>query len=68
MATSTTYQVSGMTCDHCKNAVETEVGELAGVDGVLADVVTGVVVVTGDVDDAEVRATVEELGYEVVSA
>jgi copper chaperone len=66
MTTMRTYQVDGMTCDHCKAAIEEEVGALDGVEAVLADVATGTVVVTGDVAGAEVRAAVEEVGYEVL--
>ncbi|MEX2486888.1 MAG: cation transporter [Nitriliruptoraceae bacterium] len=62
MAT-TTYRVSGMTCGHCKSAVEREVGELEGVDAALVDLEAETVTVTGDVDEAEVADAVAEAGY-----
>jgi copper chaperone len=67
MATAT-YDVTGMTCDHCVRAVEAEVSEVAGVTAVEVDLGAGRVRVTGDgtVDDAAVRAAVAEAGYEVV--
>lgn len=67
--TSTTYQVQGMTCDHCVHAVSTEVGSIAGVTDVRVDLSSGAVTVTSEapVDDALVREAVEEAGYEVVS-
>ena len=38
MAT-TTYPVTGMTCEHCVNAVTGELGALDGVSGVTVDLV-----------------------------
>lgn len=62
--TATVYQVHGMTCEHCVRAVESEVGEVPGVDAVEVDLDTGRTVITGeDVDDAAVRAAVNEAGY-----
>jgi copper chaperone len=59
------YSVPGMTCDHCKQAVASEVAGVAGVVGVEVDLVTKVVTVTGDhLDDRTVRAAIEEAGYQ----
>ena len=61
------YAVQGMTCEHCRAAVAEEVGALPGVDSVQVDLAAGRVAVGGDaVDDAAVRAAVDEAGYEVV--
>jgi copper chaperone len=38
MAT-TTYPVTGMTCEHCVNAVTSELGALDGVSGVTVELV-----------------------------
>jgi copper chaperone len=38
---STTYQVSGMTCEHCVRAVAAELADLDGVTGVTVDLVPG---------------------------
>jgi copper chaperone len=64
---TTTYTVTGMTCGHCVNSVSEEVGQVAGVTGVDVDLKTGAVTVTSDgpLDDAAIRAAVEEAGYEV---
>jgi copper ion binding protein len=69
MAT-TTYQVQGMTCGHCVSAVSSEISQIPGVSDVSVDLSTGQVTVKADqpVEDAMVRAAVEEAGYEVVSA
>jgi len=61
----TTYTVSGMSCAHCKAAVEQEVGQVPGVELVDANVDTKLVVVRGDgFDDGAVRAAIDEAGYE----
>lgn len=63
---STTYDVTGMTCGHCAQAVTTEISGLAGVTGVEVDVETGRVTVEGEgFTDAEVAEAVDEAGYAV---
>lgn len=68
--TTTDYTVTGMTCSHCVASVTEEVSEIAGVTAVDVDLDSGRVRVTSDapVDDATVRAAVEEAGYEVVAS
>jgi copper chaperone len=63
--TSSSYTVSGMTCSHCVASVSEEVGAIEGVTDVAVDLPTGAVTVTSNrpVDDAQVRAAVEEAGY-----
>lgn len=64
-----TYQVTGMTCGHCAQAVTTEVGKVTGVTGVAIDLAAGTVAVSGDgFSDAEVGAAVDEAGYALVGA
>jgi copper chaperone CopZ len=59
-----TYTVNGMTCSHCVAAVSEKVGAIAGAEGVAVDLDSGRLDVRGhDVDDAAVRAAVEEAGY-----
>lgn len=67
--TTVTYQVSGMTCGHCVQSVKTEVSKLGGVTNVEIDLDSGQVMVTSEqaIDDAALRAAVDEAGYEVVS-
>jgi copper chaperone len=64
MSTST-YTVTGMTCGHCVASVTEEIGEIDGVRDVAVDLPTGAVTVTstGPLDEARVRAAVEEAGY-----
>ena len=63
-----TFEVPGMTCDHCVRSVS---GELASIDGVThvdVDLATKRVVVDGTDDVDAVRAAVDEAGYEAVIA
>jgi len=60
----TTYRVPGMTCGHCKAAIEAEVSALDGVDTVDVDVDTKLVAVSGTAPDAAIRAAIVEAGYE----
>jgi copper ion binding protein len=62
-----TFTVPGISCDHCKHAIEGEVGKLPGVRRVDVDVEGRTVVVEGDVDEAAVRAAIDEAGYEVAA-
>ncbi|MER6050868.1 heavy-metal-associated domain-containing protein [Streptomyces sp. NPDC001793] len=65
---TTTYKVTGMTCGHCEGAVSSEIGEIAGVSAVQAVAASGLVTVTSQapLDEAAVRAAVDEAGYELV--
>ncbi|HET7690593.1 MAG TPA: cation transporter [Nocardioidaceae bacterium] len=60
-----TYTVTGMTCGHCVASVTEEVQEIAGVTDVAVDLASGSVTVTSEapLDDAAVKAAVEEAGY-----
>ena len=65
--TSMTYQVTGMTCEHCVRAVTEEIESLAGVSAVAVALVSGgesVVTVTSDAPlTAEaVAAALDEAG------
>lgn len=67
--TETTYTVTGMTCEHCVRSVTEEVSEITGVSDVAVDLATGAVTVTSSepLRDADVRAAVEEAGYELAT-
>jgi copper chaperone CopZ len=61
-----TYTVDGMTCGHCVNAVTGEVTKVGGVADVAIDLGAKTVTVTGDsLDDAAIRAAIDEAGYTV---
>jgi copper chaperone CopZ len=64
---SVAYTVPGMTCDHCKKAVSTELGSVSGVTEVGVDLKTKLVRVSGEsLDDAVLRAAIQEAGYEAL--
>ena len=67
MSTTQTYTVTGMTCGHCVSSVTEEVQEIAGVENVDVVLETGSLTVTSaePVDDAAIRAAVEEAGYQL---
>ncbi len=69
MSTTTTITVDGMTCGHCVNAVQTEVGKLEGVTDVAVDLSSGQVTIVAETapDPAALQEAVEEAGYEVRS-
>lgn len=62
------YTVSGMSCGHCESAISKEVTAIPGVTSVKAVAQTGMLTVTSEqpVDDAAVRAAVDEAGYDLV--
>lgn len=62
------YTVAGMTCGHCAASVSEEVGTIVGVQRVDVDVASGRVTVTSEttLPIADVRAAVEEAGYQLV--
>jgi copper chaperone CopZ len=63
--TTRTYSVPGISCDHCKHAIESELADVAGVDRALVDVAGRTVLVEGDAPDDAVRAAIDEAGYDV---
>jgi len=64
--TTRTYSVPGISCGHCKAAIEAEVAALDAVESVEVDVASRAVRVVGG-DDADVRAAIDEAGYDVES-
>ena len=66
MSVSTSYTVTGMTCEHCVRAVSSEIGEIPGVTGVDVDLDSGRVEVHGEgFTDEAVAAAVDEAGYQL---
>ena len=67
--TTAQFQVTGMTCSHCVQAVTSEISELPGVDAVQVDLGAGTVTVTSAAPLAtdDVRAAVDEAGYELAN-
>ena len=60
-----TLSVPGVTCEHCRTAITAEVGRVAGVSSVEVDLERKQVVVGGAaVDEAAVRAAIDDAGYD----
>ncbi|WP_010696894.1 heavy-metal-associated domain-containing protein [Saccharopolyspora spinosa] len=63
------YTVTGMTCDHCARSVTDEISKINTVSDVSVNLPTGAVTVCSSepVNDVDVRAAVEEAGYELAT-
>jgi copper chaperone len=60
------YSVPGVSCEHCRAAITKEVTAVSGVQSVEVDLTRKLVSVRGqDVDGAQVRAAIDEAGYDV---
>jgi len=70
MVVTSTYTVTGMTCEHCVRAVTDELIALDGVEDVRVDLGTGAVTVTSaaPLGDDQVRAAVDQAGYDLAGA
>ena len=65
MSETVTYNVPGMHCRHCERAVSEEVSAVTGVESVAVDLDSKRVTVVGSgLDDAKLRAAIDEAGYE----
>jgi copper chaperone CopZ len=62
--TETIYRVPGISCGHCKSAIESEVSSLDGIESVVVDIERREVAVIGIAADDVVRAAIVEAGYE----
>lgn len=67
MSHSSTYTVTGMTCEHCVASVTEEVEELTGVERVEAVLETGELTIdsTRPLDESDVKDAVETAGYQL---
>lgn len=63
--TTVTYNVPAMHCDHCSHTIETEVGELQGIQSVSADLDTKKVQIAFDAPASEqaIKALLAEINY-----
>lgn len=59
--------IEGMSCGHCVSHVEEALKEVAGVNGVYVDLQgkNAVVEISDIVTDEQLKAAVEEVGYDV---
>ena len=64
MKTNAELKIGGMTCGHCKSAVEEALKDVNGVTEVVVDLENAKALVSGDVDVQVLIAAVVEEGYE----
>lgn len=67
MTTTRTYDVPGISCGHCKAAIEGELAKVGDVTGVDVDIEAKTVRVEGDASEDVVRAAIDEAGYDVAA-
>lgn len=67
MTTTSTINVTGMSCGHCVDAVTTELTSLDGVVSVDVDLDQGTVTYTATrpLTDAEIAEAIDEAGFEL---
>ena len=63
--TTVTYTVPAISCGHCTHTIETEVGEMQGVQSVKADQATKKVQITFDMpaNEEKIKALLAEINY-----
>ena len=62
----TIIKIEGMSCGHCRTAVEKALKAVAGVETAVVDLEKKQAVVTGNAVMGAMREAVEDAGYEVV--
>jgi copper chaperone len=62
------FEVAGMSCQHCIDAITKELSRLDGVTAVSVDLDTALVTVeaTAPLDEASIKDAVDEAGYDWV--
>lgn len=61
------YSVPGISCGHCKAAIEGELAKLPDAGTVAVDIDAKTVTIDGPASDDAVRAAIDEAGYEVAT-
>ena len=67
--TTTTYSVPSISCGHCVNTIQTEVGEMDGVQSVTADAATKMVEINFDAPANEdaIKSLMAEINFPVAA-
>ena len=63
--TTVTYTVPAISCGHCTHTIETEVGEMQGIQSVKAEINTKKVTITFDepANEDKIKALLAEINY-----
>jgi copper chaperone len=68
MSPTITFNVPGVSCEHCRAAITGEVSAIAGVESVDVDLEAKTVAVTGaPLDGAAIAAAIDAAGYDVAA-
>jgi copper chaperone CopZ len=67
--TTVTYSIPNISCGHCVHTIQTEVGELAGVQSVVADKDKKVATITFNppATEEQIKALLAEIEYPVLN-
>lgn len=60
----TVFKVIGMSCEHCKAVIESAIRRVNGVTDVQVDLKAGKAVVVGVASEQQIRAAVDDAGYQ----
>ncbi len=64
-----TLKIAGMSCDHCKTAVEEKLEKLDGVDDVTVNLAEGIAKIVYDADEVgvgQLQQAIVDAGYQVI--
>ena len=63
--TTVTYSIPAISCGHCTHTIESELGDMQGIQSVKADIDSKKVVITFDVPASEdtIKALLTEINY-----
>lgn len=66
--TTVTYSIPNISCNHCVHTIQTEVGDLAGVTSVQADLDShsATIVFDDPADEAKIKSLLAEINYPAV--
>lgn len=69
MTTTVTYNIPNISCMHCVHAIKTEVGDLAGVTSVFADLDKKQATITFEppADEEKIKSLLAEINYPVAA-
>jgi copper ion binding protein len=63
-----TYSVPGVSCAHCRQAIEGEVSQVDGVESVEVNLEAKTVTVSGEpLDETAIVGAIDDAGYEVAA-
>lgn len=70
MSETQQFRVTGMSCEHCENAVSEELQGLSGLSDIAVSAAEGTVTLTNDgsITEEQIIAAIDEAGYTAAKA